>query len=47
MQHLMSRYGGHNIIGKNSSNSLVDSIPESLVGVENDEYEILNTNRNG
>lgn len=42
MQHLMFGYGGHNIIrGENTSNSFVDSIPESLVGVENDKYGIL------
>lgn len=44
----MFRYGGHNIIkGKNTSNSYVDSIPKNLVRIENDEYETLNTNRNG
>ena len=38
----MLRYGGHNIIiGKNTSNSFVDYVLESLVGVENDEYGIL------
>lgn len=42
----MFRYGGHNII-KNTSNSFVDSIPKNLVRIENDEYETLNTNRNG
>jgi hypothetical protein len=38
----MSRYGRHNIIvGKNTSNSFVDYILESFVGVENDVYGIL------
>jgi hypothetical protein len=38
MQHLISSYGGHNIIkGKNISKSFVDSIPEKILGIDNDE----------